>query len=107
MLGEAVLFGLDALGLSGRIVGHIERDSAAAAALVARMASSPLDQAPVYSDLAPFNGRRWRGCVDVFAAGLPCQPYSSAGKRLGNIDHRSHGEDGDGPVPHALRIIGE
>lgn len=107
MLGEAVLLGLEHLGLRGRVACHIERDSAAAAALVARMEASPLDRAPVYSDLATFNGRRWRGLVDGFIAGLPCQPYSPAGKRIGNTDHRSFGEDGDGPVGHVLRIIGE
>lgn len=35
-----------------------------------------------------------------------CQPYSVAGKQLGNADHRSFG-DGDGPMPHALRLIAE
>jgi len=107
MLTEAVVIALERLGLRGRVVVHIERDSAAAAALVARMAHSPLDQAPVFSDLARFDGRRWRGCVDIITAGLPCQPYSPAGKRLGNVDHRSHGEDGGGPIPHFLRIIEE
>lgn len=105
MLAEAVCLGLEHLGLRGRVVAHVERDAAAAAALVARMAGSPLDQAVVFDDLATFDGASWRGLVDCICAGLPCQPYSPAGKRLGNADHRSHGDDGDGPIPHFLRIV--
>lgn len=107
MLAEGVMLGLEALGLAGRVVCHIERDAAAAAALVARMEAEALGGAPVWDDLATFDGLPWRGRVDIACAGLPCQPYSLAGKRTGNTDHRSHGEDGDGPVPHFLRIVGE
>lgn len=107
MLAEGVVAGLESLGHSARVVAHVERDSAAAAALVARMEIAPLDQAPVCDDLAAFDGKPWRGIVDILCAGLPCQPYSLAGKKLGNIDHRSHGEDGDGPIPHFLRIVEE
>lgn len=107
MLGESVLLGLDAIGLRGRVVCHVERDSAAAAALMARMEGSPVDQAPIADDLESFDGTSWRGCVDIFAAGLPCPAFSSAGKRKGNEDHRAFGEDGRGPQFHALRIIGE
>jgi DNA (cytosine-5)-methyltransferase 1 len=39
--------------------------------------------APVWSDLATFDGRPWRGLVDILASGDPCQDNSVAGKRAG------------------------
>ena len=83
--------GLD-LGLraacGARTVGYVERDAFAAAVLVARMADAHLDPAPVWDDLATFDGRPWRGRVDIVAAGIPCQPFSVAGKRRGLEDER-------------------
>jgi DNA (cytosine-5)-methyltransferase 1 len=44
----------------------------------------------------------------MLVTGLPCQPYSQAGKRIGNTDHRSFGADGQsGPIPQTVRIISE
>ena len=76
------------LGLDVRTVCRIERDSYAAAVLVERMAQARLDQAPVWSDLATFDGRPWCGLVDIITAGLPCQPFSSAGRGDGVEDER-------------------
>jgi DNA (cytosine-5)-methyltransferase 1 len=47
-----------------------------------------------------FDARPFRGRVDVVAAGLPCPPFSKAGKQLGNLDERNL-------FPAALRIIDE
>jgi len=90
-----------------RTVCYVEREAFSCAQLVNLMEAGCMDEAPIWSDLATFDGRAWRGAVDIVVAGLPCQPYSVAGKRQGNTDHRSHGEDGEGPIPHALRIIDE
>ena len=77
------------LALPGyRTVCFVERDAYAAASLVARMADQALDDAPVWSDLAAFDGRPWHGKVDMLTAGYPCQPFSQAGKRLGEKDPR-------------------
>jgi DNA (cytosine-5)-methyltransferase 1 len=89
-----------------RTVCYVEREAFAASQLVALMEAGLLDAAPVWSDLSTFDARPWRGRVDCLIAGLPCQPYSAAGKQEGNEDRRSWGE-GDGPIPHALRIIAE
>jgi DNA (cytosine-5)-methyltransferase 1 len=47
-----------------------------------------------------FDARPFRGQVDVVAAGLPCPPFSKAGKQLGMLDERNL-------FPAALRIIAE
>ncbi len=72
-----------------RVVCHVEREAYAAAALVARMEDQAVDQAPIWDDLTTFDGRPWRGLVDCVTAGIPCQPYSLAGKRLGHADERA------------------
>src|SRR5688500_5058335 len=51
------------------------------------------------TDLKQFDATRYRG-VDLLAAGLPCPPFSIAGKQLGDKDDRNL-------FPEALRIIDE
>ena len=97
-LAVQLAFGI--IGWKTRTICYIERESYAAAALVARMGDETLDQAPIWDDLRSFNGRRWRGKVDCILAGYPCQPFSCAGKRLGERDPRHLWPDVD-------RIIGE
>ena len=81
--------GLD-LALGGRLrtVCYVEREARSAETLVARMEESTLERAPIWDDLRTFDGRPWRGRVDILTAGYPCQPFSSAGKRLGADDPR-------------------
>lgn len=50
-------------------------------------------------DLNAFDGRSYKG-VDLFAGGLPCPPFSVAGKQLGSNDERNL-------FPAALRLIDE
>ena len=45
-------------------------------------------QALVWDDVASFDGRPWRGAVDIVTAGYPCQPFSVVGKRKGADDPR-------------------
>lgn len=71
-----------------RTVGYVERNSFAAATLVARMADAALAPAPVWDDLKTFDGRPWRGRVHLISAGYPCQPFSLAGHRRGEDDPR-------------------
>lgn len=69
-----------------RCVAYIEREAYAVALLAARMEQGWLDPAPVWSDLATFDGRPWRGVVDCVAASDPCRANSRAGKRRGEAD---------------------
>ena len=71
-----------------RTVAFVERESHAAAALVARMEDQALDHAPIWDDLRTFDARAWRSRVHLVSAGYPCQPFSSAGKRRGDADPR-------------------
>ena len=51
------------------------------------------------ADIGKFDGTPYRG-IDLLAGGLPCPPFSVAGKQLGEQDERNL-------FPHALRIIDE
>jgi DNA (cytosine-5)-methyltransferase 1 len=53
----------------------------------------------LHEDMRQVDGSRWRN-VDLFAAGVPCPPFSIAGKQLGTDDDRDL-------FPEAIRIIGE
>ena len=41
-----------------------------------------------YNDITKTNFSIHRGDIDILSGGFPCQPYSSAGKRLGKEDER-------------------
>jgi site-specific DNA-cytosine methylase len=68
-LDLAVEFATD---LRARTVCYIERDSFAAAVLMARMENATLRRAPIWDSLESFDGTAWRGVVDLIVAGFPC-----------------------------------
>lgn len=73
---------------AARTVCMVEREAFAVAHLVEKMGQGFLDECPVWSDVTTFRGRSWRGAVDWVIGGIPCQPHSQAGKRLGREDER-------------------
>ena len=54
----------------------------------------------VCSDVRKFSGLSYRNHVDLLAGGVPCPPFSAAGKQLGADDERDL-------FPEALRLIDE
>ena len=53
-----------------------------------------------YNDITKTDFSIHEGSVDILTGGFPCQPYSTAGKRLGKADERHL-------FPHMLRCIKE
>lgn len=78
------------LALRGaRTVGLVERDAYAAAVLLSRMEGEALDPCPVFAgDLREFPAASFAGAVDLVCGGIPCQPYSVAGKQRRGDDER-------------------
>ena len=53
-----------------------------------------------FDDITKTDFSKYYGTIDLISGGFPCQPYSSAGKRLGKADERHL-------WPHMLRAIAE
>jgi len=64
--------------LGWRTVCAVEWDAYAASVLVARQNDGCLPSFPIWDDVQTFDGRPWRGRVDVVSGGFPCQAYSTA-----------------------------
>ncbi len=54
----------------------------------------------ICKDVRTFSGEAYRGKVDLLAGGVPCPPFSVAGKQLGSEDERDL-------FPEAIRLINE
>src|SRR4051812_23249861 len=91
--GGGQALGLEMAGFE--CVGAVENDLHACTTLRQNRPSWSVRQ----SDVQQFSGKEFRG-VDLLAAGVPCPPFSVAGKQLGGDDERDL-------FPEALRIIEE
>ncbi|MBP5082288.1 DNA cytosine methyltransferase, partial [Acinetobacter baumannii] len=87
--------------LGWQTVCAVERDAYAAQVLAQRQNDGILEAFPIWSDITTFDGKPWRGIVDVISGGFPCQDISSAGKGAGIEGERS------GLWSEMARIIGE
>jgi DNA (cytosine-5)-methyltransferase 1 len=64
--------------LGWRCVCAVEYNPHAASILVARQNDGTLRPFPIWDDIRTFDGRRFRGRVDVVSGGFPCQKFSTA-----------------------------
>ena len=92
--------------LGGKLLGWttvcaVEWDGYARDVLLARQNDGCLEAFPIWDDVQTFDGKPWRGRVDVVSGGFPCQDISAAGKGAGIDGERS------GMWGHMARIIGE
>lgn len=87
--------------LGWRTVCAVEWEPYPASVLVARQNDGFLPPFPVWDDVQTFDGKPWRGLVDVVSGGFPCQDISSAGRGGGIDGARSS------MWKHMARIIGE
>ncbi|HCE6694595.1 TPA: DNA cytosine methyltransferase [Pseudomonas aeruginosa] len=87
--------------LGWRTVCAVEFEPYAASVLVARQNDGILPPFPIWDDVRTFDGRPWRGLVDVVSGGFPCQDISAAGNGAGIDGERS------GLWREMARIIGE
>lgn len=81
------ILGSELLGF--RTVCAVELEPYPASVLLARQNDGILPPFPVWDDVRTFDGRPWRGLVDVVSGGFPCQDISSAGKGAGIDGARS------------------
>ncbi|WP_343251064.1 DNA cytosine methyltransferase [Stenotrophomonas indicatrix] len=87
--------------LGWRTVCAVERDAHCASILAQRQNDGCLRPFPIWSDVCSFDGRPWRGAVDVVSGGFPCQDISPAGKGAGIRGERS------GLWAEFARIVGD
>jgi len=87
--------------LGWRTVCAVEWEPYPASVLCARQNDKILPLFPIWDDVQTFDGKPWRGIVDVVSGGFPCQDISAAGKGAGITGERSS------MWKHMARIIGE
>jgi DNA (cytosine-5)-methyltransferase 1 len=92
--------------LGGKLIGWrtvcaVEWEKYPACVLAARQNDGILSPFPIWDDVQTFDGKPWRGIVDVVSGGFPCQDISQAGKGAGIDGERS------GMWSQMARIISE
>lgn len=114
-MDDLVCTGLDELALfagagggilGGKLLGWrtrcaVEIDPYARRVLLARQRDGILPRFPIWDDVRTFDGKPWRGSIDVISGGFPCQDISAAGRGEGITGKRS------GLWSEMARIVGE
>ena len=80
--------------LGGQLLGHrtvcaVEWESYPRSVIVARQNDGTFPPFPIWDDVQTFDGKPWKGIVDVVCGGFPCQDISAAGKGAGIDGERS------------------
>jgi DNA (cytosine-5)-methyltransferase 1 len=87
--------------LGWRTVAAVEIEEYPRAVLLQRQADGILPRFPIWDDIRTFDGKPWKGKVNIITGGFPCQDISAAGKGAGIEGERS------GLWSEMARIIGE
>jgi DNA (cytosine-5)-methyltransferase 1 len=88
-MNELVLFAGAGGGILGghllgwRTVAAVEIEDYPRRVLLQRQADGILPRFPIWDDVCTFDGKPWKGKVDVISGGFPCQDISTAGKGAG------------------------
>ena len=72
--------------LGWRTVCAVEWEAYPASVLCARQNDGFLETFPIWDDVQTFDGKPWRGIVDVVSGGFPCQDISVAGGGGGSME---------------------
>lgn len=95
MINELALFagaggGLLASKLLGwNTVCAVEIERYPREVLLQRQRDGILERFPIWDDVRTFDGKPWRGKIDIISGGFPCQDISAAGKGAGITGSRS------------------
>ena len=77
--------------LGWRTVCAVEWEAYPASVLCARQNDGLLPPFPIWDDVQTFDGKPWRGIVDVISGGFPCQDLSVAGGGGAGLDGERSG----------------
>ena len=77
--------------LGWRTVCAVELDAYCRRVLLARQRDGFLPRFPIWDDVCTFDGRPWRGGVDVVSGGFPCTDISVAKTNAKGIDGKASG----------------
>ena len=72
--------------LGWKTVCAVELDWHSRCILTQRQNDGLLHPFPIWDDICSFDGRAWRGVVDVVSGGFPCQAFSTAASGRNNAD---------------------
>lgn len=75
--------------LGWRTVCAVELDAGARQIMLDRQRDGVLERFPIWNDVRTFDGKAWRGIVDVVSGGFPCQDISQCGSGAGIDGERS------------------
>lgn len=101
MLTHASLFsGIDGFDMAATVKGWYNIFSCEKAPFCRKILKFYWPQTEQYEDIYQFDATTYRGTINVLSGGFPCQPFSTAGRRMGKADDRYL-------WPETLRIITE